>query len=250
MRHRGSLAALAHGLHGRVRTPAERCAPIGVADRSAQQGSPMTFERTPASFEFHEAPTLPGGAEKRRGGTETPMVLVVEDEADTRYVFLECLSSLGYRTAFAANGELGIQAALRLHPAAILMDLGMPGMGGIEATRRIKAYPRTRDCLVIVVTAQGSSMFDTAREAGCDAYFCKPFNAFTLDSVLRMMEAPVRPRPSRGGDVVVKRCECSRTFTLEAWLALPLRGRMHVPGRNTVLELRNCLCGSSIVLPV
>lgn len=210
----------------------------------------MTFERTPAGFEFHEAPTLPELTPRRRRGAEGPMVLVVEDEADTRYVFTECLSSLGYRTESAATGELGVQAALRLHPTAILMNIGMPGIGGIEATRRIKGYPRTRDCLVIVVTAQGPSMFDRAREAGCDAYFCKPFNAFTLDDVLRMMETPHAARLSPGRDVVVKRCECSRTFTLEEWLALPLKGRMHIPGRKTALELRNCVCGSSIVMPV
>jgi two-component system cell cycle response regulator DivK len=205
---------------------------------------------TAATFSFHEAPTLPARPGSRRGPVDGRMILIVEDDADTRYIFTECLFHLGYRTASASTGELGVRAALQHRPDAVLMDLSMPGIGGIEATRRIKADPRTRNCLVIVVTAQGPSMFDRSREAGCDAYFCKPFNAFALDRVLRLLGTPGSNGPSRTRKHVVKRCECSREFTFDAWLALPLCGRMHVPASDTVLELRNCPCGSSIVLPV
>jgi CheY-like chemotaxis protein len=130
------------------------------------------------------------------------------------------------------------------------MDLAMPGLDGIEATRRIKADPRTHDCSVIVVTAQGAWMFDEAREAGCDAFFCKPFNAFALDRVLWLLNTPTDSRPWTARRPLVKRCECSRAFTLEEWFALPLCGRVHVLGCATVLEFRNCVCGSSIVMPV
>jgi DNA-binding response OmpR family regulator len=130
------------------------------------------------------------------------------------------------------------------------MDLAMPGMDGIEATRRIKVDPRTRDCLVIVVTAHGASMFDAARQAGCDAYFSKPFNALGLDRVLRLLESPPSSRPPRSREGVVRRCECWREFTFKAWTSLALCGRLYVPRSCTVLEMRNCPCGSSIVLPV
>src|SRR6202035_491809 len=105
-------------------------------------------------------------------------VLVVEDDPDTRAMYSECLSHLGYRTATASSGEHAIDQVLRTRPDAVLMDVEMPGIGGLEATRRIKSDPRTRGCLVIVVTAYGAALFAKGRAAGCDAYFCKPFNPF------------------------------------------------------------------------
>jgi CheY-like chemotaxis protein len=210
----------------------------------------MNVNPTAASFEFHETPTLPR-ERRREGDTDEATVLVVEDDPDTRFVYAECLSHLGYRTARAPNGERGIQLAQRLRPGVILMDLAMPGIGGIEATRRIKADSRTRHCVIIVVTAHGTSMFDQARDAGCDGYFCKPFNAFALDHLLQLRSA--RPAATRSWferKHVVKRCECTRAFSLDAWLVLPLCGRMRLPGAETVLEVRNCVCGSSIIMPI
>lgn len=88
----------------------------------------------------------------------------------------------------------------------------MPGIGGIEATRLIKADPRTHDTLVIVVTAYGAKMFGEARDAGCDAYFCKPFNPFALDTILRAQQAPAEPRTHARASVY-KKCACGRAYT-------------------------------------
>jgi CheY-like chemotaxis protein len=174
-------------------------------------------------------------------------VLVVEDDPDARLVYSECLTDLGYLPTTEASGERGVEAAFRAPPDAILMDLEMPGMGGLEATRRIKADPRTRDCLVIVVTGYGPTMFAEARKAGCDAYFCKPFDALALDEVLRVLttvRGPVRSSPSE----IVKQCGCGRDYTRDQWVTLHLCGRIHVPGSGLALELRNCVCGSSIAV--
>jgi CheY-like chemotaxis protein len=198
-----------------------------------------------ADFEFHEAPTQPG-RRRRRKALESPLVLVVEDDADSRAIFTQSLTHLGYRVCAARNGEQGVEMARRRRPSAILMDVSMPGIGGIEATRRIKADPRTRGCFVLVVTAHGATMFDEARSAGCDAYFCKPFNAFALDRVLRSLSAP----PERSRAKVVKRCGCGQSYTRDRWLALPLCGRVHIPGASRTLELRNCPCGSSIGIAI
>jgi CheY-like chemotaxis protein len=207
----------------------------------------MNAPPTPASFTVSDTAALPAHDRPRRRCPEGSLILVVEDDEDTRYVFVESLLHLGYRIVSAASGETGVRTARRLRPNAVLMDVAMPGIDGIEATHRIKADPRTRDCLVIVVTAHGAAMFEAARRAGCDAYFSKPFNAFMLDRVLRLLESPPSSRPPRPRGGVVRRCECRREFTLEAWSSLPLSGRLHVPGSSTVLELRNCPCGTSIV---
>ena len=81
-----------------------------------------------------------------------PLVLIVDDDDDTRFLYAESLQSMGYRTAGECDAQRGIDAAFRLQPDAIVMDIAMPGMSGIEATRILKADPRTSRCIVTVVT--------------------------------------------------------------------------------------------------
>jgi two-component system cell cycle response regulator DivK len=179
---------------------------------------------------------------------EGPLVLIVEDDEDTRFLYAESLVRLGYRAAGEADARSGIEAAIRLRPDAILMDLAMPGMTGLEATRILKADPRTSRCLIVVVTGSGMKWFDEARAAGCDAFFGKPFDPSAIEHVLRALpsspEPPVAPLPRD----VVKRCSCGAEFTRSQWSALPRCGQMHLARRDTVVELRNCPCGSSMAL--
>jgi len=80
--------------------------------------------------------------------------LVVEDYDDARHLIGLILEDAGYRVLSAADGLEGVELA-RLHlPDAIVMDLFMPVMDGVEATRRIKAHPETRDVPVIAYTAR------------------------------------------------------------------------------------------------
>jgi two-component system cell cycle response regulator DivK len=175
------------------------------------------------------------------------LVLVVDDDPDARSIWIECLSHLGYRSVGASTGESGVRAAAQAPPMAILMDLGMPGMGGIEATRRIKADLRTRDCLVIVVTAHEPSIFAEARAAGCDAYFSKPFSAFGLEGILRLLRSPT----SRGRtSAVVKRCACGRCYTRAEWSTLRLYGGLQIPGSGEAFEVRKCACGSYVLMRI
>jgi CheY-like chemotaxis protein len=177
-----------------------------------------------------------------------PLVLVVDDDPDARALWSECLSHLGYRTATESNGADGLRTALHRHPSAILMDLAMPRMDGLEATRRIKDSSCARDCLVIVVTAHGPAMFSEARAAGCDACFCKPFDAFLLDGILRAFRAPGGGGGHRSG--IVRKCHCRRTYTRDTWPTLSLYGRIHTPNIRGALEVRHCVCGGCIVMPV
>jgi CheY-like chemotaxis protein len=197
--------------------------------------------------QHHEAPDARGdpGIPKRIVAEGT-LVLVVDDDRDARLVWTECLSHLGYRSLCAPTGEDGIRVAIEEHPRAILMDVTMPGIGGIEATRRLKADPRTRDSLVIVVTACEPAVFAEALAAGCDAYFCKPFNAFALDGILRLLTTPQR---RAGGSPVVKRCACGRSYTRDELSQLRLYGGLQIPEGGEALEVRSCACGWYIVMP-
>lgn len=103
-----------------------------------------------------------------------PPVLVVDDNEDTRAMYAALLSAAGFAVRTAASGEEAIAAAEE-RPAAIVMDLAMPGLNGWEATRRLKTGTRTSDIPVIVLTAHDLDHYrDVAVAAGCDAFLSKP----------------------------------------------------------------------------
>lgn len=87
-------------------------------------------------------------------------VLVVEDYDDARLMVEMILEDAGYRVLLAADGREGVALARQHRPDAILMDIFMPGLDGIEATREIKADPATASVPVIAYTAKPSSVRD------------------------------------------------------------------------------------------
>jgi CheY-like chemotaxis protein len=103
------------------------------------------------------------------------LVLVVDDYADGREVFVETLRHTGFRVDEAADGSEALAKAFADPPDVVLMDLSLPVMDGWEATRRLKADPRTRATRVIAVTAHALEAYaHQAREAGADAVVIKP----------------------------------------------------------------------------
>ena len=104
-----------------------------------------------------------------------PLVLVVEDDADCRFLFAELLSSFGYTTAEACDGAEAVRATRDLEPDIVVMDLSLPVVDGIEATRILKADPSTEAVPVLALTghAAGDSR-DRAEDAGFDAFLVKP----------------------------------------------------------------------------
>ena len=113
-------------------------------------------------------------------------VLVVEDQVDNRRIVRDLLTSAGYEVVEAPTGEEGVAAALACQPDLILMDVQLPGIDGLEATRRIKAEPALRTIPLIIVTSYALSGDDVrAREAGADDYVSKPFSPRALLAKLR-----------------------------------------------------------------
>lgn len=108
-------------------------------------------------------------------------ILVVEDQEDNRQILRDLLASAGYEMSEAENGEEALTAVAKERPDLILMDLQLPIMDGYEATRRIKADPKTRMIPIIVVSSYALSGDETkALEAGCDAYVTKPYSPRAL----------------------------------------------------------------------
>jgi two-component system, cell cycle response regulator DivK len=115
-------------------------------------------------------------------------VLIVEDNADVRELMVLYLRRAGYEIAEAATGLAALEQAHVTHPDLIIMDLGLPGMTGDEATVRLKADPSTKDIPVIVNTAfhPGSSNVNRAIAAGAAEILHKPTDFQTLlESVQR-----------------------------------------------------------------
>lgn len=108
--------------------------------------------------------------------TPTPQsVLVVDDLRDMRELYKEFLGLNGFQVVQAANGVEALSVAQSVRPAAIVMDLEMPTMGGSEATRALKQDERTKEIPIIVLTGSSreSQLLD-ARAAGCAALLRKP----------------------------------------------------------------------------
>jgi len=101
-------------------------------------------------------------------------ILVVDDMDDVREMCAHYLSHEGFRVAVASNGQEAIDKAVEILPNLILMDLSLPVMGGLEATKRIKSDDRTRHIPVILLTAQVRSGPAAVIEAGCDGFLVKP----------------------------------------------------------------------------
>jgi two-component system cell cycle response regulator DivK len=102
-------------------------------------------------------------------------ILLVEDNVDNQAIYCAILEHSGHRVLQAFDGEHGIQMAREYAPDLIFMDVTMPRLNGLDATRILKADPGTSHIPVVVLTAHGMAADrERALAAGCDAYLSKP----------------------------------------------------------------------------
>ena len=110
-------------------------------------------------------------------------VLIVDDVATNRDLLDELLSPLGFTTRTAASAEDAIVMHDEWHPQLVLMDLRMPGMGGLEGTRRLRQGGSK--AAIVAVTASGMADAEReARAAGADAFVRKPYQEAELLAVI------------------------------------------------------------------
>lgn len=121
----------------------------------------------------------------------SPLVLVVDDFPDNRDMYMQYLEFSGLRVAEAQNGHEALQQANTLLPDLIVMDLSLPGLDGWEATRRLKADPRTRSIPVIALTGHALAGHSKgAIDAGCDAFITKPcLPERLLEEIRKMLDS-------------------------------------------------------------
>ncbi len=135
----------------------------------------------------------PGGSAVGAGARERPgrgqRILLVEDDPINRRQVALLLRASGYDICAVGSAPDAFTAAAERRPALILMDIQLPGMDGLTATRHLKAHPATCEIPVVALTANAMNEDAVkAREAGCDGYVTKPFEqARLLEEVRRVI---------------------------------------------------------------
>ncbi|HML22321.1 MAG TPA: response regulator [Aggregatilinea sp.] len=112
-------------------------------------------------------------------------ILYVEDNFQNKRLVRKILASRGYEVLEADDGLTGVEMASRERPDLILMDISLPGIDGVEATRRIKTYAETSGIPIVALTAN-AMRGDRERflAAGCDDYLPKPISTVDLLSMV------------------------------------------------------------------
>ena len=176
-------------LHASALTLAEPSA--DQTDAVQQQSAMMSTEAGHGSTAATDpiAPTSPQGTSKE---DTAPRILLVEDNKINQKVALALLGRLGYSADLAENGLEAVEATKRQRYELILMDMQMPVMDGLEATRRIRSSEGANvDCPIIALTANAMQSDQQAcRAAGMNDFLSKPFNREVLAACFLRWQVP------------------------------------------------------------
>ena len=105
------------------------------------------------------------------------LILIIEDNEKNRKLVGDVLQVKGYMTIESETAEQGIKLALDKSPALILMDIQLPGIDGITALKQLRAEPKTRNILIIAITASAMTHNrQTLLAEGFDGYQTKPIS--------------------------------------------------------------------------
>ena len=119
------------------------------------------------------------------------LILVVEDSADNLAMISLALQQQGYKVVTAVNGEDAVTVATQTNPNLILMDINLPELDGLGATRRIRENEALRDVPVIAVTAFSTEGFQRAAyDAGISGYLTKPIDLDRMNQLIARLLSP------------------------------------------------------------
>ena|ERR1700674_977336 len=115
-------------------------------------------------------------------------ILIVDDFDDTRLLLRTWLQKKGYRVIEAENGNQAVAEAESGQPDLIIMDVEMPELDGLSATRKIRALANSEELPIIVVSAYGADQFRAdALAAGCNEYVSTPFEPDVLEKLIESL---------------------------------------------------------------
>ena len=117
-----------------------------------------------------------------------PTILVVDDFDDTRLLFRTWLERKGFLVIEAEDGNEAVSLAENKRPDLIIMDLEMPELDGLAATRKIRNIKGLENVPVLAVSAYGAEQFrEDALAAGCNEYVSTPFEPEALETLIRSL---------------------------------------------------------------
>lgn len=112
-------------------------------------------------------------------------ILIVDDNPTNLKLMRILLAGEGYDVHTATDADEALERIRTSPPRMVLMDIQLPGMDGLELTRRLKGGLATRDIVILALTAYAMKGDDQrAREAGCDGYIAKPIDTRSLPAVI------------------------------------------------------------------
>ena len=112
-------------------------------------------------------------------------ILLVEDTEDNRFMMRRLLEMSGYAVVEATNGEEAVRLAQSERPQIILMDLSLPVIDGLAATRAIRKLDGLKEIPIVAVSAHDTSDFQSeALAAGCNSYITKPIDFSQLETLI------------------------------------------------------------------
>jgi CheY-like chemotaxis protein len=154
-----------------------RPAPPDELDRLLQ-------EEAAASWSAHR---LADEADREAQRYRPHRILIVDDSAEIRQLTRFALAAVGFEVHEAADGIAGLEAARRLSPDCVLLDVVMPGMDGMAVCRALRAEPATAACTILMLTANADAA-DKVRafSEGADDYVIKPFSPRDLCSRIEL----------------------------------------------------------------
>ena len=158
-----------------------------------ERKEPLATNALP-SLDWREKSKLAGDASGKYdagAAKKSYLVLVVDDSVDNVVVLSLDLQNEGYRVVTASNGEEAVSVASLTHPNIILMDISMPQLDGLAATRRIRENETLRDVPVIAITAFSTEGFRRAAyDVGIQGYLVKPIDLQRMHELIRRLLAP------------------------------------------------------------
>ena len=168
-------------------------------------------------------------------------LLVIEDDRDIIEIIQYNCQKEGYTVLSATNGEKGLEIARSRRPAAVLLDLMLPGLDGLEVAKRLRRDPETREIAIIMLTAKGEeSDVILGLGVGADDYVVKPFK---LKELLARVKAVLRRGPLQDEGPTGRRIEISGLTIDKAKFQVLLDGK-EVPLTLTEFKLLSTLASA------
>jgi CheY-like chemotaxis protein len=169
---------------------------IQAASAGPGTGSVFTV-RLPLARRDADALVQPPAPEADAGGIGALRLLVVDDNRDAADTLAALLSAMGHDVVVAHDGHQALRMLDGLHPNAVFLDIGMPGMSGYEVAEAVRQEARHDGIMLVALTGWGGAD-DRARtaKAGFDAHLTKPATVSAIEAVLRDVEARASGSPA------------------------------------------------------